>query len=514
MELRQDTVIGQLTSTYPFLIEALAAYTPAYAKLRNPLLRNTLGRVASLEKVAHMGKVAPLDLLLFIAREIMAQTGQPVSIIPPAVAEPVPTSQTETGVLSDEERRKRLKDLILSLHNGENVDVLRHQFAETVGDISASEIAALERSLVAEGLPETEIRQLCDLHVEVFKNALDEQKRPDVPAGHPVHTYMAENSHAAFLADDILTQINRIGTPPNGTMWAFADRGLREAFEDLGKIRTHYTRKENQLFPLLEEADMETPTRVMWQVHDSIRALFKKTANQWDRDEPEATAANLRELCAAITDMIYKEERILFPMALETLDHHQWSRVRHGEDEIGYAWVTPGDTWRPLSPDALRLPFKTKHGQGGGDGPQPSEQANATASLVPLSTGALPAEILNLMLSYLPLDMTFVGADDRVAYYSDTTHRIFPRSAAIIGRDVRNCHPADSVHVVEEILARFKSGERDVAEFWIPLHGMFVHIRYFAVRDENKTYLGCLEVSQDLAPLRALEGQRRLLDWS
>ena len=204
-----------------------------------------------------------------------------------------------------------------------------------------------------------------------------------------------------------------------------------------------------------------------------------------------AAVAAVSELVLAVRDMVFKEERILFPMVYETFSEADWRKVRRGEAEIGFAWVNPGDAWLPAD-----------------------EAASAeSGGLVRLDCGRLEPEVLNAVLKHLPVDMTFVGPDDRVAYFSQTEERIFPRSEGIIGREVSNCHPPKSVHMVEDILTRFKSGERDTAEFWIELGGRFIHIRYFAVRRDGK-YLGCLEVSQDVTAIRALKGQRRLLDWN
>jgi hypothetical protein len=125
----------------------------------------------------------------------------------------------------------------------------------------------------------------------------------------------------------------------------------------------------------------------------------------------------------------------------------------------------------------------------------------------------LTAEQINLMLMHLPVDISYVDENDKVAYYSQTEERIFPRSPGIIGRSVQNCHPSKSVHVVDKILGEFKSGKRDSAEFWIQMQGKFIHIRYFAMRDKNGIYRGTLEVSQDVTSIRGLQGDKRLLDW-
>jgi DUF438 domain-containing protein len=134
-------------------------------------------------------------------------------------------------------------------------------------------------------------------------------------------------------------------------------------------------------------------------------------------------------------------------------------------------------------------------------------------SRLPLDVGALSLEQVNLLLKHLPVDVTLVDEEDKVLYYSDTKDRIFPRSRAIIGRRVQDCHPPASVHVVNRILDSFRSGHREVAEFWIQMGERFIYIRYFAVRDAAGGYRGCLEVSQDVTGIKRLEGQQRLLDW-
>ena len=148
-----------------------------------------------------------------------------------------------------------------------------------------------------------------------------------------------------------------------------------------------------------------------------------------------------------------------------------------------------------------------------GSAPLPPPSGHGIRDPLILSTGLMGIADLDLVLQRLPLELTFVGPDDRVAYYTDTPHRLFPRSAAIIGRDVRNCHPGDSIDIVEAILAAFRSGERNDAEFWIELDSRFLHIRYLAVRDAIGLYRGCLEVLQDVTEIRALDGENRLLDW-
>jgi DUF438 domain-containing protein len=135
----------------------------------------------------------------------------------------------------------------------------------------------------------------------------------------------------------------------------------------------------------------------------------------------------------------------------------------------------------------------------------------ATDSLA-LDTGTLTPEQVNLILTHLPVDLTFVDEEDAVRYYSATVDRIFARAPGVIGKRVQDCHPSSSLPAVNRLLEEFKAGERDVAEFWIRRGERFVHIRYFALRDAGGNYRGTLEVSQEASGIRALEGERRLLD--
>ena len=128
-------------------------------------------------------------------------------------------------------------------------------------------------------------------------------------------------------------------------------------------------------------------------------------------------------------------------------------------------------------------------------------------------TGSLTKEQLEALLNTLPVDITFVDANDTVRYFNKPEKRIFVRTKAVLGRKVHNCHPRKSLHIVSKIVDFFKSGKRNVAEFWISLNNRFVHIRFFAMRDPEGKYLGTMEVVQDLTEIKKLEGERRLLDW-
>jgi DUF438 domain-containing protein len=239
----------------------------------------------------------------------------------------------------------------------------------------------------------------------------------------------------------------------------------------------------------------------MWGVHDEIREKIRavtellESADELAPSELALTVPTVLEpMLAQLTGMTDKEDRILWPMTMEHLSVQDWESVRVQWDEFGPGLVEPAGVWMPVLVD-------------------PPEQVVELKSdnVISLASGHLSVPQLTGLLDSLPMDITFVDADGKVAYFSEGNDRIFARNRAIIGRRVEDCHPPKSVHIVEQVVDDLRSGRRDVAEFWIQMGGRFVHIRYFAVRDPHGEYLGTLEVTQDVAPLRALEGERRLL---
>jgi len=397
---------------------------------------------------------------------------------------------------SAEYRRERLKGIVQDLHEGSDIKAVRKRFAELIRNVSPEEIAQMEQALIAEGVPVEQVQKVCDVHVQVFEQALGRQRKSRVLSGHPVHTYLEENKAVRKVLKRIRPLLRQIS------------RGARteefeKELEQLKRIEIHYQRKENQLFPYLERVDFTGPSKVMWGKHDEIRAQLRELETAYREQDWARSTSVGRGLLRAIRRMIFMEEKILFPISLKKLSDKQWAEIRRGEAEIGYAWVQPGNLWDPSVVIASSEARAT--GQGDVAAQSPAE--------MPLDVGKLNLEQINLMLKNLPLDVTYVDEKDRVRYYSQGRERIFPRSPAVIGRAVQNCHPPASVHVVEKILDSFKRKEKDQAEFWLTLKDRFIHIRYFAIYDREGEYRGVVEVSQDVTDIRALKGQRRLLDW-
>jgi DUF438 domain-containing protein len=186
-------------------------------------------------------------------------------------------------------------------------------------------------------------------------------------------------------------------------------------------------------------------------------------------------------------------------MALDTLTEDEWIEIVRAGNEIGYCLITPEDEWEPVRTNIAEKAQK--------EGIRPSSDRGC----VEFDAGCLTPGEINAMLNTLPLDITFVDKDGAVKYFTQGKERIFARPKTIIGRQVQNCHPPASVHIVEKIVEDLKSGRKDHEDFWIRMGEKYVYIRYFAVRNEKGEYLGVIEVTQDIGPIQKITGEKRLL---
>ena len=394
-----------------------------------------------------------------------------------------------------------LKEIIQHLHKGEAPEAVKDQLREMVRQTNPSEIMAMEQELISGGMPVEEVRSMCDLHSQVTREALVQLPANPIAPGHPVDTFRRENAAIREVIAKIRTTLSEITALEDGQECKSQLFQLRQNANELMDINKHYQRKEHALFSFLEKHGITGPSKVMWVKDDDIRAALKGM-NQATHD-CQATVGDCKKLAGsvlpalgAVEEMIFKEENILLPMSLQTLTENEWAEIWASSPQYGWCLVEPQEGYKP--PKSAGAATPTVPGDG----------------TITMPTGHVSVEQLTSVLSTLPMDLTFVDADDRVAFFSEGPQRIFARSKAIIGRKVQHCHPPSSVDIVDRILDDFRAGRQNVAEFWIDFHGKFVHIRYFAVRNKEGKYLGTVELTQDIAPLRALSGERRLLEYN
>ena len=298
---------------------------------------------------------------------------------------------------------------------------------------------------------------------------------------HPIKIYLKEN----ILIKDFLEKLKNISIHDDFEMFF-------SIFNNLCEIEKHYVRKENQLFPFIEKYGWNTTTQYMWTFHDQIREELKEIRIKIEKKDFEDITFSIKDLIDNINHMILLEETTLFPNAINALSSEDWDEISIGDKEVGYMmdveYIHPKD-------DKKR------------------RKIDLATDAIYFEEGYLTPNQINLIFKHLPLDITYVDENDKVIFYNNGDDRIFPRSPGIIGREVKFCHPPKSVDNVLKILEEFKLGTKDNAEFWINFKDSFIHIRFFAIRDKDKNYKGVMEITQNVSDIKALEGERRILDW-
>lgn len=386
------------------------------------------------------------------------------------------------------------------IEQGEAQKTVESEFKE----VAVEELALAEQELTKRNIDDDVVYNSIESFLVIFKNVL---QAPDLELEdwHPIRTYQRENEAVKKILKkgEALFQGKFI---PN--QWA-------EVMETLKQYDIHLSRKQNQLYPAFERQGFDRPSKIMWTLDDKVADSFRRAAGALENEDEKSFLQKYEEFVQLIQELIEKENIVLFPAAVEMISDEEFLKMRAGDDEIGYCLIDAP----PLGPAAdgvkeqpkgieeesafgaeLQALLK-KYGLGGG-----SEELD-------VRQGKLTLQQINLIFRHLPIDLSFVDENELVRFYSDTKHRVFPRSPGVIGRDVKNCHPRESVHNVEQIIEAFRAGREDEAEFWLEIGGKFIYILYTAVRDDEGKFRGVLEMMQDATHIRSLEGSQRLLTW-
>lgn len=400
------------------------------------------------------------------------------------------------------ERVQKLKQLLLKLHEDESLEKTKAELEEMLGQVPYGEVVQAEQELINEGLPPQEIQKYCDMHSRALKDNIDLTYMKDVPDGHPVHTLRMENRAIEAELSKLKEIFIKCKFNKESINVSDAINQLKGIFNLLMDVEKHYMKKENIIFSILEKYKITGPSTVMWGKDDEVRQFLKSSISVLN-DNEKADAETLQgyidlmlsPTAEALQEMIDKEEKILFPMCLDKFTDIDWYDVYKQADDVGNCIYVPTNEWKP---EGIIVE---------------DEERNVTSDRIKLSTGSFTVEELESLLDSMPFDITFVDKDDKVKFFSHGKQRIFERSKAILGRQVQFCHPPSSVHIVDKIIDDFRSGREDAAKFWINFKGMFVHIAYYAIRNEKGEYLGTAEITQDIAELKRTEGERRLLTY-
>lgn len=311
-----------------------------------------------------------------------------------------------------------------------------------------------------------------------------------LPVWHPLHSYRKEMD----LLQEIIWELRTVKVSEDQQLFF-------NLFNKLSTIDKRFERKENQLFPYLEKRGWNGPSQNMWSFHDNLRDQFRILRKAFEEREFGKIEENIGYLLNGINSLLAVEQTVLFPNALQILEEQDWKEMEKGEVEIG--WM-PGCEPEQNEPQEYVHPSEDK---------KVKDLSFLDKGSAHYDEGYMTVEQVNLLFRTIPLDLTYVDENDKVIFYNRGEERVFPRSAGIIGREVKFCHPPKSVGTVLKILEAFREGTQNEASFWINFKGRTIYIRYFAVRDQEKNYRGVVEMSQDITDIKNIEGEKRLLEW-
>ena len=411
---------------------------------------------------------------------------------------------------------KSLLAFSMGMINGEDGKTLMAKHKQAIESITPYDMIAIEDKQIEMGVRNKSIKKNIGKVLNVFGKYLQQYKWKKPGKGTFLYYLMQENralENHLSTTTQLIKKINALKSNTQGYIEVYND--LKSNILELKKFNIHYIKKENILFPYLEKLWKDyKPLMVMWSLHDDIRKelkLLDKLFNYENYSLKEINRA-LGDLFLLMRGMVFKEEKIIFPIATETVKAEEWEEMQKQSFDVGFAFIeTP-----------IKKQEKTKETSNNKKPMINTTEENILNqilnseflknSVIDLDTGKLTIEQIKLILNNLPVDITLVDENDRVRFFSKPKDRFFPRSIAIIGRTVQNCHPPESVHIVNDIIKSFKSGEKDFEHFWIQMKGKFIFIQYYALRDENKKYKGILEVSQDITGIKELSGEKRLIN--
>lgn len=386
-------------------------------------------------------------------------------------------------------RLEKLRELSYELLHKGNAREFISRHPRFINQVIPSDFILLFDALIAEGVKAEQLVSVSNKIFNIFFETLNSYERLAPPPGSLLWAIEQNNEKMNQLLNDIKPVFRACHQTPNDE----GNRGkLLKLLQRLAAYTQIYTLKENILFPAIEKLWPEYRcVQLMWAFHDEIRSRLHEAIQMLKEPYVDFSRFNrdIGDIFFYMKTIQFRDERILFPEMLATFEPALWDELLKEAVALGFPFFTP------------QLPSLTES--------KPSPETG----LVDLGTGQLSPEQIQLLFNHLPVDITYVDENDEVKFFSAPRKRIFPRTISIIGRKVQNCHPPDSVHIVQKIVDSFRKGEKDRATFWIRMKDDFVLIHYFAVRDSEGRYRGVVEVTQEISEIQRLEGEKRLLDW-
>jgi uncharacterized protein len=393
------------------------------------------------------------------------------------------------------DKKAQIKEAIRQLHSGVPPEEVKEKFREVFESTNALEFARIEDEMLKE-----ERGNLSDVNMSLSKET--EKQNLSLEPNQPISILMEEHKIMSRMVENLVAAANKI-VKGNDLRYVEADiRQIEHLMADFQDAEKHYLREENVLFPMLEKHGVSELPSIMWMEHEQIREAKKRLQEiigKSDKSNFQAFKWELADAAKVLGNLLpihfNKENNSLFPAALSAVTEEEWVEIRKEFDNIGYCCFTPPKLTGKPKPETVEPPVAPP------------------AEVVQFENGALNKLQLEAVLNTVPVEITYIDENDTVCYFNKPEKTIFVRTKAIIGRKVQNCHPQKSLGTVTKIVESFKSGRKNVAEFWINLNGRVIYIRFFAVRSPQGKYMGAMEVVQDITEAQKLQGERRLLNW-
>lgn len=395
----------------------------------------------------------------------------------------------------------RIQEYLKRLGTDEDFEKVRADFAKEFEEVDAADIMQAEQQLLQNGTQLEEVQRLCDVHAALFHGktkeeqianaekqsvaALKEKRQRSVEAyagipGHPIRTFVLENKEL----EKVIAQCRAaIGT----------GKIEDELFERLREVSVHYAKKGDLLYPHLNvKYKISGPSAVMWTVDDEIRDELASLAKQ--RTNDSVWTERLQAVLVRMEEMIYKEQNILFPNCALNFTEEEWMQIYRDSKDYVECLGVENEVWDQAEQYLNHMP---------------EDQKRVTKDEIVLKGGHMTLEQLEAMLNTIPLELTFVDADNVNRYFNEGP-KVFKRPGMAIDREVFSCHPPKIEQMVRKIIEDFRNGTRDQVPVWMNKNGRAMLVTYMAVRDRNQQYIGTVEVVQDMEFAREyFEGRSR-----
>lgn len=391
------------------------------------------------------------------------------------------------------------------INKGKGIDLVK-KYAEAIDNVQPMDVIVVVDKLVKDQIDLDELKSGINKILNMFYRGLINQQIPDYTKIPFLASLWNENNVLNSKLIELRPLIKKLNSKTN------SEKEIQNILKEIGSkvtelndFEVHYIKKENILFPYVEKQLTEYQCQsVMWSYHDDIRFNIKDINRLTKEQSPDMKLLNRKigDLFFAMYAIRFREDYILFPVISKLFNNEDWIAMQQQSHEIGFAFIPPPEIPKQ-SNSSVKETVNNKKIITSND---------FADSLIDLDTGQLSIDQIVLMINNLPVDVTYVDENDEVRFFSTPSHRIFPRSKAIIGRLVENCHPPSSVHIVKDLIDAFKSGEKNQESFWIEMGEKFILIRYYALRDKVGNYKGTLEVSEDVSSIRKLTGEKRLME--